>query len=84
MQPKKMIKSNIVTISRYWNHPEIYTMVTSEDISLSISLDDFIKALKLEIGSVAWIFTKTAFNSKLDKTISTVIERIKEESVKAI
>lgn len=81
---KKMLKSNIVTISRYWNNPEIATIITSEDISLSITLKDFLLALKLELGSVAWIFTKNTFNDKFDKAVTTVLERVKEESVKAI
>ena len=84
MDNKAILKHNIVTISRYWNNPEIYTMVTSADMSLSLSLTDFLTALKLELGSVTWTFTKDSFHKQFDLAAKKTIERIKEESVKAV
>lgn len=73
-----------VTISRKWNNPEITTKIDSEEISLSISLDNFIEALIQEIGSVATTFTQKAFNDKVKSAKEKVIFGIKEESLKVI
>jgi ABC-type enterochelin transport system substrate-binding protein len=74
----------MVTISRYWTKPEILTTITDESISLQISMDDFIKALKTEIESVTWTFTKVTFEKQLDEAINRVIEKVKEESAKVV
>ena len=71
-----------VTISRYWNNPEISTSIDSDQITLSISMEDFTKALKSEIGSVATTFTQKSFEKKLDEAINSVLEKVKEESIK--
>lgn len=74
----------IVTISRYWNQPYIKINVTDESISLSISMDDFLSAVKKEIGSVRWVVKDETFEYRLDKAVRSVLEKIKEESVKAV
>lgn len=74
----------VVTISRYWDNPKIFTKVTNKEISLEISLDDFKKAIKNEIGSVATTFTKAGLDQKIDKAFDNVIKGIKEESAKVI
>lgn len=73
-----------VTVSRYWNNPKINTEVTSEYISLSIDIDDFYSALLDEIGQVATTLTKKQMIKKMKLAGNTVIEKIKEESVKVI
>jgi hypothetical protein len=80
-----------VTISRKWNKPEIKTMVFAcheidEDIfiRLEVSLENFLEALKEEIGPVTWIFTQEKFNSILKEASNRVIEEIKKESVKVV
>lgn len=73
-----------VTISRYWNNPEINTSVTNESISLTISLEDFIAALKHEIGSVTTTLTQKGFSTQLDNAVHNVLEKVKEESKKII
>ena len=73
---------HVVTISKYWNSPKIFTKITSEEISLEISLDDFREALKKEIGSVATVLTKVGIEQRIDKSFNSIIERIKEETVK--
>ena len=73
-----------VSISKYWNNPEIKTMLNDDLISLSIALPDFISALKEEIGSVSTVFTQKQFDSKIDAAVLKVIEKIKEESAKAV
>jgi hypothetical protein len=74
----------VVTISRYWKNPKISTVVTDDSISLTISLDDFIAALKSEIGSVTSTFTQKTFESKVDAAVSAVLEKVKEESIKVV
>ena len=73
-----------VTISRYWDNPTITTVVTNESISLSIDINDFISFLKKEIGSIALTFSNKSFEEKIDNAVATVLEKIKEESAKAL
>jgi hypothetical protein len=75
---------SIVTISRYWSNPQIQTTVTEESIKLNISLDDFIAAIKQDIESVTWTFKQATFEKQLDEAVSSVLEKIKEESIKAV
>jgi hypothetical protein len=75
---------SVVTISRHWNNPKIQTTITDESISLSISLDDFISAIKKDIESVTWTFKQATFEKQLDVAVTSVLEKIKEESIKVI
>ena len=74
----------VVTISRFWAKPEITTTISNESIALEISLDDFITALKQELGSVTWVFTAKEFEKRLDATIKTILSKVKEESIKVV
>ena len=74
----------IVTISRNWNNPNIKVTVTDSDISLSMTMDDFIEAVKKEIGSVRWVVKDDTFEFRLLKAVKTVLEKVKEESIKAV
>jgi hypothetical protein len=80
-----------VTISRKWHNPEVKTMVFSCNeigenlfIRLEVSMDDFIKALKKEVGPVRWIFTQKKFETRLNEALERVLEEIKKESVKVV
>jgi len=75
---------SVITISRYWDKPEILTTLSTEGISLQTNLVDFIEALVQEIGSVTWVFTDKKFREKLDQAVIEVTEKIKEESIKVI
>jgi hypothetical protein len=75
---------SIVTISRHWNNPKIETTISKAGIVLKCELGDFVSALKAEMGSVTWVFTKQEFEKRLDKAIETVLSGIKEESAKVI
>ena len=75
---------SVVTISRKWNNPRIETAITEESISLQISMDDFIAALKQEIGKVTWVFTQKEFDKRLDAAILSVFQGIKDESTKVV
>lgn len=75
---------SVVTISRHWNNPKITTTISPEGISLQMEMADFVSALKQEIGKVTWVFTQTEFEKRVDAAVATVLEGVKEESVKAI
>jgi hypothetical protein len=74
----------IVTISRYWGYPKVNTIITDEFIGLRISLENFTKALKEEIGSVTWVVRKETFDERLDQAVMRVLEKVKQESVKIV
>lgn len=73
-----------ITISRKWNNPKIYTTLTNDGIGMTMSVDDFIAALKQEIGSVRWIFRNETFARIVDAAAQAVIEGVKEESAKVV
>lgn len=73
---------NKVTISRYWDNPQIETIISNDGIGLSIRLNDFAKALIKEIGSVAWTFKQVTFEKQVSDAIQVVLSKIKEESIK--
>lgn len=73
-----------VTISRYWNNPQIKIEITEEEIELKIHIDDFKEAVKQEVGSVLTVFTKAGISQKIDKAFEAIIEGVKEESAKVI
>jgi hypothetical protein len=73
-----------ITISKKWNSPHIKTTVDHEGIGLQTDLEDFIIALKQEMGSITWTFKKDTFEKMLDEAIQKVLKGIKEESVKVI
>ena len=75
---------SVITISRYWDKPEILTTLSTEGISLQTNLVDFIEALVQEIGSVTWVFTDKKFREKLDQAVIVVTEKIKEETIKVV
>jgi hypothetical protein len=75
---------SFVTVSRKWNHPKIMTTISPQGIALTMDMDDFIKALKSEIGKVTFVFTKAEFEKRVDEAALRIIEGIKEESVKVV
>lgn len=72
-----------ITICRNWNNPEIGIGITSESISVEISLDDFLWALADEAaepivasiaeaaGNPAFWFTKESLTSNLIKSLES-------------
>lgn len=73
-----------ITISRKWHNPKIESLITNKEISLSISMEDFIKALKAEIGSVRWVVKQNTFETMLDAAIKKVLLGVQEESAKVM
>lgn len=74
----------VVTITRKWHNPQIYTVVNDKSISLEIDLDDFVKALIVEFGSPTFILTKAQFEQKMTSSVEAVITGVKEESIKVV
>ena len=80
-----------ITISKHWNSPQIHVWVTDEEIGLQMDMEDFRKALKLElgnltpfrealkeqIGSVTWVMKKATIDRRIDEGI----DAIKEETI---
>ena len=74
----------VITVSRYWNNPKITTTISKSGISLQMDMEDFVKALKTEIDSVTWVFTKDEFEKRVDAAVEKILRGIKEESVKVV
>lgn len=77
MEPKK-----VLTISRSWHHPEIFSKVCNEKISLSISLDDFKQIVKDGLASV--YLRKSSLDKDIDRLFDDVVSGVKEESAKVV
>jgi hypothetical protein len=60
------------------------TFLNNSEISLSIPLDDFVFALKKEIGSVRWVVKQSTFESMLDDAVKKVVLGVQEESNKIV
>jgi hypothetical protein len=77
----------VVTVSRLWNNPKIYTIVDyvkDGGISMQMDMDDFVAAVKQEIGKVTWVFTQKEFERRVDEAVRNVIQGVKEESIKVV
>lgn len=78
-----------ITILRKWNNPEIKVSISSEDIAISINLEDFVRALADEVaeptvkqiaedaGNVALLMT----NAQLQKRMVSSIEGQKVQDI---
>jgi hypothetical protein len=69
---------HVIVISRKWNNPKISVVVTDEELSFAIDLDDFMKAVKMELG------VEGEFATKISVAVDTVLRGIKGESVKVM
>lgn len=78
------MSKSVVTISRKWNNPKITTTITGEQISIQMSMEDFVTALKAEIGSVTLVMTKAGFEARLDAAVANVLQGMKDETIKVV
>lgn len=78
------MNKEMITISRYWNNPQIKIVVTNESMTLSMPLDDFVDAVYQEIGSVRWIVRDATFEARMLQAVKNVIAKVKKESAKAV
>ena len=65
---------NLVIISKKWNHPKISMIVTDDEISFCVGLDDFREAVKQELGQV------NGTDKLVDNAFERVVAGIKSES----
>lgn len=65
-----------VVKSREWHKPKTTITVTGEGIKEEISLNDFMKAVKTELGSVALTFKQETFEKQLDKAVAEVLKKL--------
>lgn len=64
-----------VIISRQWHNPEIDTVISTDGISLSMKIEDFKKALAIELNTS---------DDKVSEAVDQVILGIKKESVQVV
>lgn len=77
----------IITTSRYWNNPQIRTVITDDFIALRMTMDDFVNALKREMeaaGPIWRVVTQAELEKRVDAAVLKIIEGVKEESAKAV
>jgi hypothetical protein len=73
-----------ITITREWHKPQITVSVTNTEISLNISLADYLLALSEELGSPAMVMRKATLLVKMQEASEKVIAKVKLESAKAV
>ena len=72
-----MMKKGILIIrSRQWHRPKTTVEVTGEGLSDSISLEDFMKAIKAEMGPIMLTFKQETFEKQLDKAVAEVLKKL--------
>jgi hypothetical protein len=73
-----------VTISRHWHEPQIHTVVSGEGIAMAILLNDYVKALTLELYAEGRWWSREQLEFKVQQAAKRVLDRIKEESAKVV
>jgi hypothetical protein len=73
-----------VTISRHWHEPKIHTVVSGEGIAMALLLDDYVKALTLELYAEGRWWSREQLEQKVQQAAKRVLDRIKEESAKVV
>ena len=66
--------NNLVVVSKKWNNPKVSMIVTDQEISFCVRLEDFMQAIKMELGS------RNGLNEMIDSAFDRVIQGIKSES----
>lgn len=70
----------VVTVSRYWHNPNISVTVSDERISLSMPIEDFVKAVCTEIDHPSLIVARSQLETKILACLDTVLSKVKESS----
>lgn len=61
---------------RKWHEPKTEITVTKDSIGSRMAMEDFVKALKIEMGSITTIVRTDTFHKKLDDAIAKIMEQI--------
>lgn len=72
---------NIVVISRHWDKTEIDVRVESDSIALSISLEDFCRALASEINHPLYTLSRSGLVNSMLAALEVTLNKVKESSV---
>lgn len=78
------MEKTVVTVARKWNNPEITMTVNEDGIGIEMSLENFKEAVKAEIDSVTFVFSKNEFHRRLDVAFANIIRDMKRETTKII
>jgi hypothetical protein len=78
------LSKEILTISRYWNNPVITAFVTNDEVGVRITLEDFLAALKTELGSITFKISNVNFKALVDQKSKEILEKVKESSIHAV
>jgi hypothetical protein len=78
-----MVGSTSVVVSRRWNDAAVTVQVSNAGLAMSVSIEDFVRALVASMPSPALEFTKSALESAAIAAIPAVLEGIKEASAHA-
>lgn len=73
-----------VTIMRRWNNPKINISIDDDEIYIKMNLNDFMSAVKEEIGAVTWTFTKDSFSTQFDNAVLKIVTAMKRETSKVV
>lgn len=71
------MEKTAVVISRKWNNPKITVMVTSKEISMEVSIDQYLESLLAEMGNPTLLVTKEQLKNKLFTASAAVIQEFK-------
>lgn len=75
------MKAKLCT-GRYWAHPAVYAIATSEKIELQVNLfDDGIDAVIEEIGNPTLLVTKAQLKKKMKAAFEKVLSEVRRASV---
>lgn len=77
-------KKDVVVITREWHNPQIRVVVTSDAIGISMALDDFVKALALEIGNPTSMLTQAQLMKRLTAAKDQVLRGMKQVTAKVM
>jgi len=73
-----------VTVSRHWHEPQIHTVVSGEGIAMALLLDDYLKALTVELYAQGRWWSQDQLELKVQQAARKVLDRVKEESAKVV
>lgn len=62
----------VVLVSKRWDNPTITVGIAPEGLTMQMTLDEFITALALEVGSPAMLFSQEKLRQKLQEAADKI------------
>lgn len=72
-----------LVVSRRWHQPTITVDVTADSIALTMSFDDVVRALAVELGNPVGILTREQLRVRLEAAAARVVQGVKDASALA-